>query len=114
MIVIKHKTDDMEFTITVYSGCRGARLTMKKQPTRAYRLSRYDFEFRGIVFRSTRNVEVLQYDTVYILGWNTRPDMRTCTFSRGSPAELLNFVSRLYMGLVSIEETYKNCTTGEV
>ena len=107
MTVIKHKTDDMEFTITVYSGCREARLTMKKQPTRAYRISGQEFQVRGIRFRSARNVEVLHYDTVFILGWNTRPDMRTCTFSRDSPAELLNFVSRLYMGLVLIEETYK-------
>ena len=107
MIVIKHKTDDMEFTITVYSGCRVARLTMKKQPARAYRISNANFEFRGIQFRSARNVEVLDYDTVFILGWNSERDKRTCTFSRGSPAELLNFVSRLYMGLVLIEETYK-------
>lgn len=107
MIVIKHKTDDMEFTITVYSECREARLTMKKQPTRAYRISGHEFQFRGIQFLSARNVEVLHYDTVFILGWNTSPDKRTCTFSRGSPAELLDFVSRLYMGLVLIEETYK-------
>ena len=113
MIVIKHKTDDMEFTITVYSGCREARLTMKKQPTRAYGISGHEFQFRGIRFRSARNVDVV-CDAVFILGWNNSPDMRTCTFSRGSPAELLNFVSRLYMGLVLIEETYKNCTTGEV
>ena len=106
MIVIKHKTDDMEFKITVYSGCRGARLTMKKQPTRAYTISRDGFAFRGILFRSSHSVEVSP-DTVFILGWNTGPDQRTYTFSRGSPAELLNFVSRLYMGLVLIEETYK-------
>ena len=106
MIVIKHKTEDMEFTITVYSGCREARLTMKKQPTRAYRISGNEFQFRGIRFRSARSVEVL-YDTVYILGWDSKPAKRTCTFSRDSPAELLNFVSRLYMGLVLIEETYK-------
>ena len=107
MIEIKHKTDDMEFTITVFPGCREATLTMKKQPVRAYRISNDDFEFRGIRFRSTRNVEVTSYGTVYILGWNTSPDKRTCTFSRGSPAELLDFVSRLYMGLVLIGETYK-------
>ena len=106
MIVIKHKTDDMEFTITVYSGCREARLTMEKQPTRAYRISRDSFAYRGILFRSIHVVEVL-YDTVYILGCDSKPAKRTCTFSRDSPAELLNFVSRLYMGLVLIEETYK-------
>lgn len=106
-MILSHKTDKMEFTITVYSGCREARLTMKKQPTRAYRISGHEFQFRGIQFRSGRNVEVLRYDTVYILGWNPRPNNRTCTFSRDSPAELLNFVSRLYMGLVLMEETYK-------
>ena len=107
MIVIKHKTDDMEFTIEVCPMCRDARLTIEKQPTRAYRISGHEFQFRGIRFRSARNVEVLSYDTVFILGWNSERDKRTCTFSRGSPAELLNFVSRLYMGLVLIEETYK-------
>ena len=107
MIVIKHKTDDMEFTFTVYPGCREATLTMKKQPTRAYRINRDNFKFRGILFRSTHSVEVTYSDNVYILGWNSEPDTRTCAFSRYSPAELLSFVSRLYMGLVLIEETYK-------
>ena len=107
MIEIKHKTDDMEFTITVFPGCRGAALTMKKQPARAYRISRDSFEFRGIRFRSTCSVEVTSYGTVYILGVDSKPAKRTCTFSRGSPAELLDFVSRLYMGLVLLEETYK-------
>ena len=107
MIEIKHKTDDMEFTITVFPGCREATLTMKKQPVRAYRISNGNFEFRGIRFRSTCSVEVTSYGTVFILGWATKPAKRTCTFSMGSPAELLDFVSRLYMGLVLIEETYK-------
>ena len=106
MIVIKHKTDDMEFTITVYSGCREATLTMKKQPARAYRISRDSFAFRGILFRSTHVVEVLS-DTVYILGTSQHSHKKTYTFSRYSPAALLDFVSRLYMGLVLIEETYK-------
>ena len=113
MIVIKHKTDDMEFTITVYSGCSEARLTMEKQPRRAYRLSRDSFAFRGILFRSNHIVEVLS-NTVYILGASQHSHNKTYTFSMGSPAELLDFVSRLYMGLVLIEETYKDCTTGEV
>ena len=107
MIEIKHKTDDMEFTITVHSGCRWATLTMKKQPVRAYRISGREFEFRGIRFRSASSVEVTSYGTVFILGWNSKPAKRTCTFSSGSPVELLDFVSRLYMGLVLIEETYK-------